>query len=147
MTEKTVFEPRRRARRRALQALYQWGMTGQQPTAIVRQFFEMQDMKNVDRDYFESLVLGVTSAADTLDSRLEPFLDRPIAQLERMELAALRIGAYELLHRPEVPWRVVVDESVDLAHRFGSVQGHNYVNAVLDKAARKWRAGELAQSD
>jgi N utilization substance protein B len=137
------FEPRSRARRRALQALYQWQITGQQAGEIVAQFRAAQDMKGVDDAYFEELLRGIVAGQEGLDAELEPFLDRPLGQVDLMERVVLRIGAYELLNRPELPCRVVLDECVDLAHRFGSEQGHSFVNAVLDRAARQWRSAEF----
>lgn len=142
MSRPGTWEGRRRARRRALQAIYQWQMTGQEADDILRQFRDVQDMSGVDEAYFETLLRGVSSASGELDGELAPFLDRPLGQLDVMELAVLRIGAYEMLHCPDLPFRVVVDECVDLAHRFGSGQGHAYVNAVLDRAARRWRPVE-----
>jgi N utilization substance protein B len=146
MSRKGHYEPRRRARRRALQAIYQWQMTGQDPRDILAQFLEIQDMKGVDVEHFEKLLIGVGSQCESLDQSLEPFLDRPARQLDEMERATLRIGAYELLHCPELPFRVVLDECVDLALRFGSEQGHAYVNAVLDHAVKEWRVHEAAGS-
>ncbi len=136
------WENRRRARRRALQAIYQWQMTGQEANDIVSQFLDVQDMSGVDKVYFEKLLRGVSLQATELDDELRPFLDRPLDQLDVMERAVLRIGTFEMLRCPELPFRVVVDECVDLAHRFGSGQGHAYVNAVLDRAAREWRPDE-----
>lgn len=144
MAKESQFEPRRRARRRALQAIYQWQMTGQDAAEILSQFRAAQDMSGVDEAHFEALVQGVTSGKNSLDKELQPFLDRPFEQVDFMEQVVLRIGAYELLNCHEQPFRVVVDECVDLAHRFGSEQGHAYVNAVLDKAARTWRSHETA---
>lgn len=135
--------PRSRARRRALQAVYQWQMTGQDATDILTQFRDAQDFSQVDEEFFEQLLRGVASGADELDAILQPYLDRPMAEVDVMERVVLRLGAWELLHCPEVPYRVVLDEAVDLAHRFGSEQGHSYVNAVLDKAARQLRAVEV----
>ena len=143
MHDKYRFEPRKRARRRALQAIYQWQLTGQEAGEILRQFREAQDMSRVDGEHFERLVRGVSSNRETLDEALQPHLDRPIGQLDQMERAVLRIGAFELLHCPELPFRVVLDECVDLAHRFGSEQGHAYINAVLDQAVRSWRSDEI----
>ena len=137
------FAPRSRARRRALQAVYQWQMTGQDATDILMQFHEAQDFSGVDVEFFEQLLRGVASEADLLDAALQPYLDRPMIEVDVMERVVLRLGAWELLHCPEVPYKVVLDEAVDLAHRFGSEQGHSYVNAVLDKAARKLRAVEV----
>ena len=146
MSEKSQFEPRKRARRRALQAIYQWQITHQDAGEIYRQFCEIQDLSQVDEEYFEQLLRGVTAEKERLDEALEPFLDRPMEQVDLMERVVLMIGAWELRNCPETPYRVVLDESVDLAHRFGSEQGHSYVNAVLDKAARAWRTEEAAQT-
>lgn len=143
MSRKGHYEPRRRARRRALQAIYQWQMTGQEATEILRQFLEIQDMSGVDVEHFEKILLGVAQNSASLDEELQFFLDRSVEQLDVMERVVLRIGAFELLYCPELPFRVVLDECVDLAHRFGSEQGHAYVNAVLDKAVKKWRADEV----
>lgn len=140
------FGPRKRARRRALQAIYQWQITHQDAGEIYRQFCEIQDLSQVDEEYFEQLLRGVTAEKERLDEALEPFLDRPMEQVDLMERVVLMIGAWELRNCPETPYRVVLDESVDLAHRFGSEQGHSYVNAVLDKAARAWRTEEAAQT-
>ena len=143
MKQNEQFEPRRRARRRALQAIYQWQMTGQDATTILAQFREAQDFDNVDVAYFERLLRGVSDEAEALDAILQPCLDRPVEEVDIMERVVLRIGAWELLHSPEIPYRVVLDESVDLAHRFGSEQGHSFVNAVLDKAAKSQRPIEV----
>ena len=140
------FGPRKRARRRALQAIYQWQITHQDANEILRQFREIQDLSQVDEVYFEQLLRSVIKQKERLVEALEPFLDRPMDQVDVMERVVLMIGAWELLDCPEMPYRVVLDESVDLAHRFGSEQGHSYVNAVLDRAARKWRADEVATS-
>jgi N utilization substance protein B len=142
MSKANAFEPRKRARRRALQALYQWQITGHEAGEILAQFRAAQDMGGVDEAHFERLLRGVIAGQQGLDDALEPFLDRPVAQLDLMERAILRIGAWELLNCPETPCRVVLDECIDLAHRFGATDGHSYVNAVLDKAVRQWRAGE-----
>ncbi len=144
MSKHDRFGPRKRARRRALQAIYQWQITHQDASEILRQFREMQDLSQVDEAYFERLMRCVIEQNERLNDALEPFLDRPLDQVDVMERVVLMIGAWELLDCPELPYRVVLDESVDLARRFGSEQGHAYVNAVLDQAARKWRAGEIA---
>jgi len=143
MSKTDRFGPRKRARRRALQAIYQWQITHQDASEILRQFREIQDLSQVDVVYFEQLLRCVIKEKERLDEALEPFLDRPMDQVDVMERVVLMIGAWELLDCPEMPYRVVLDESVDLARRFGSEQGHSYVNAVLDKAARKWRADEV----
>ena len=142
MNMKERFEPRKRARRRALQAIYQWQMTGQEAAEILGQFRTAQDLSMIDEEHFEKLLYGVTTDKEVLNDALQPFLDRPMEQVDVMERVVLRIGAWELLNCPELPFRVILDESVDLARRFGSEQGHSYVNAVLDKAAGVWRADE-----
>ena len=146
MSKTDRFEPRKRARRRALQAIYQWQITRQDASEILRQFREIQDLSQVDVGHFENLLRGVINENKRLIDALGPFLDRPMDQVDVMERVVLMIGAWELLECPETPYRVVLDESVDLARRFGSEQGHSYVNAVLDKAARKLRADEVATS-
>lgn len=142
MNMRERFEPRKRARRRALQAIYQWQMTGQEAAEILGQFRTAQDLSMIDEEHFEKLLYGVTTDKEVLNDALQPFLDRPMEQVDVMERVVLRIGAWELLNCPELPFRVILDESVDLARRFGSEQGHSYVNAVLDKAAGVWRADE-----
>ena len=143
MSEESQFEPRKRARRRALQGLYQWQITRPESAEIVRQFLEEQNFENVDRDWFQMLIKGVISPHTALDDQLKPFLDRPSSQLDIMELLILRMAAFELIYHPEIPFPIVLDEAVDLAHRFGAEQGHSFVNAVLDKAARQWRKDEF----
>ena len=146
MNDPGRFEPRRRARRRALQAIYQWQITGQDADEILRQFRAVQDMSSIDEEHFESLLRGISSGQERLDGELQPFLDRPFKQIDLMEQVVLRIGAWEMLNCPELPFRVVVDECVDLAHRFGSEKGHSFINAVLDRAAREWRADEMGDA-
>lgn len=133
------FENRRRARRRALQALYQWHLTGQDVGEILKQFREEQDFSNVDTELFAGLVRKVSAGQADLDEKLEPFLDRPVSQLDVIEHVILSIGAYELLNSLEIPHQVVINESINLAKQFGAEQGHSFVNGVLDKAAKQWR--------
>jgi N utilization substance protein B len=134
---------RRRARRTALQALYQWQATGQDPGEIERQFIEEQDLARVDLEYFHELLHRVPALADELDPLLAPVLDRPLAQVDPVERAVLRIGVYELRHRPEVPYRVILNEAIELARVFGGEQGHRFVNAALDRLAGQLRAPEV----
>lgn len=133
------FEARRRARRRALQALYQWHLTGQDVSDIIGQFHEVQDFSNVDDELFATLVRKVSSEQAVIDEKIAPFLDRPLDQLDVIEHVILSIAAYELLNSIEVPHQVVIDEAVNLARQFGAEQGHSFINGVLDKAAREWR--------
>ena len=136
------FEPRRRARRRALQALYQWQLNDDSATRIIEQFVEEQNFDAVDADYFQHLVRDVIARGDALDAKLAPHIERVERSLDPMERVILRIGALELLDHPEIPYRVVIDEAVDLAHRFGAEQGHSFVNGVLDRLAREARSIE-----
>jgi N utilization substance protein B len=142
MAESRGFERRRRSRRRALQAIYQWQITGQSAGEILQQFRDVQDLSQVDEEHFEALLEGVIRQTEQLDLQLAPFLDRPVSQVDLMERVVIRIGAWELLNSRDIPYRVILDESIDLARRFGSEQGHAFVNAVLDKAAKAWRPGE-----
>ena len=141
MTNKTesIFESRRRARRRALQALYQWHLTGQEVGDILTQFREEQDFSNVDTELFATLVRKVSSGQSNLDEKIAPFLDRPVDQLDVIEHVILSIGSYELLNSIDVPHQVVIDEAINLAKQFGAEQGHSFINGVLDKAAKQWR--------
>jgi N utilization substance protein B len=132
---------RRRARRAALQGLYQWQATGQPADEIIAQFDDEKATGNVDRDYFCRIVRGVIDDVDTLDAMLAPHLYRPLGQVDPVERAVLRLAAFELSHCADVPWRVVIDESVELARAFGAEQGHRFVNGVLDKLAASLRAG------
>ncbi len=137
---------RSRARRRALQALYAWQLAQAPMTKIIEQFRNEQDMEIADLAYFEDLLRGVDKHLASLDDSLQPFLDRGIGEVDPIERGVLRIATYELLHRPDVPYRVVLNEAIESTKRFGSDQGHTYVNGVLDKAAAQWRATEVAAS-
>ncbi|PRH83527.1 transcription antitermination factor NusB [Arenimonas caeni] len=133
---------RSRARRRALQALYAWQMSNTAIGKVIEQFRAEQDMEVADLEYFEDLVRGVERNLGALDEALAAFLDRTIDQVDPIERAVLRIAAYELRHRPDVPYRVVINEAIETTKRFGSEHGHTYVNGVLDHAAAAWRAAE-----
>jgi N utilization substance protein B len=117
-------------------------MSGTSVRSVIEQFRHEQDMQVADLEYFEDLVRGVDTHRAELDAALAPFLDREIEQVDPIERAALRLGAYELKCRPDVPYRVVLNEAVELAKRFGAEHGHTYVNGVLDKLAREWRGTE-----
>jgi N utilization substance protein B len=136
---------RGRARRRALQAVYAWQVAGGDAKQVIAQFAHEQAREIADLEYFEDLVRGTIGRVAQLDDALVPYLDREVAQVDPIERAALRIAAYELLHRPDVPYRVVLNEAIDSTKRFGSEHGHTYVNGVLDRAAAEWRAPEAAQ--
>jgi N utilization substance protein B len=134
---------RHQARRLALQALYQWQVTGDDIGVISSQFVAENDSDKYDIAYFRDLFQGVPTHLDQLDRELQPLIDRDIERVDLVERAALRLGVYELLHHPEVPFRVIINESVELAKVFGADKGHRYVNGVLDKVSRKVRAVEV----
>jgi len=131
------------ARHHAVQAIYQWQMTGQDIADIREQFLSEQDVKGFDVNYFDRLLTGVPTHLGELDEALGPCLDRSIESVDPVERAILRLGAFELLHLPELPYRVVINEAVERAKVFGAEQGHRYVNGVLDKLARSVRKAEL----
>lgn len=133
---------RSRARRRALQAVYAWQLSNTAIEKVIEQFRNEQDMEVADLEYFEDLVRGVASNLGALDEALAAFVDRDIALVDPIERAVLRIAAYELRHRPDVPYRVVINEAIETTKRFGSEHGHTYVNGVLDHAAADWRKVE-----
>ena len=133
---------RSRARRRALQAVYAMQLSGVDAKNAIAQFAHEQAREPADLPYFEDLVRGVGSHHRELDAALAPFLDRAVEEVDAIERAMLRIAAYELLHRIDVPYRVVIDEALNTVKRFGSEHGHTYVNGVLDRAAAEWRATE-----
>jgi N utilization substance protein B len=133
---------RTRARRRAVQALYAWELGGNPMRKVIDDFRSEQDMQIADLEYFEDLLRGVDVHRAELDAGLAPLLDRDIARVDPIERAVLRVSAYELKYRLDVPYRVVLNEAVEVAKRFGSEQGHTYVNGVLDKLAHAWRAVE-----
>jgi N utilization substance protein B len=135
-------QARSRARRRALQALYAWQLSGSHMTAVIEQFRHEQDMEVADLAYFEDLLQGVEKHVDALDASLRPHIDREVSQIDPIERAVLRLAAYELKYRPDVPYRVVINEAIEVTKRFGADHGHSYVNGVLDKLAAELRAVE-----
>lgn len=134
---------RSRARRRALQALYAWSMSGASAPDVIAQFAHEQAKEQADLAYFEDLVQGVDRHHEALDEALSPYLDRHIDEVDPIERAALRIATYELRMRPDVPYRVVINEAIEGAKKFGAEHGHTYVNGVLDRAAADWRSVEV----
>ncbi len=135
--------PRRRAREFALQGLYQRQLSGNAPAAIRTQLAEASGFALADRAYFETLWAGVVDEYDALLARVAPWLDRPAAELSPVERSILVIGAWELAHQPDIPYRVVINEAVELAKSYGGTDGHKFVNGVLDKLAGALRADEI----
>jgi N utilization substance protein B len=136
---------RSQARHHAVQAVYQWQMTGQNVGDIEAQFLMEQDQKGFEVPYFKELLHGVPAHLTELDEQLKPCLDRAIESVDPVERAILRLGTFEFVHHPEVPYRVVINEAVELAKVFGAEQGHKYVNGVLDKLAKKVRPVETGK--
>lgn len=134
---------KRRARKSAMQALYQWQMSGQSLSDIEQQFRLEQDMSKVDLDYFHELLHQVPAVLDEVDEVLSKHVDRTIMEVDPVERAILRIGAYELKYRPDIPYRVVLNEAIQLAKQFGATDGHKYVNGILDKLAQDLRSIEV----
>lgn len=137
---------RRKARRFAVQALYQWHMADDALSNIEAQFRVDNDMKKVDGDYFHELLHEIPSHLTELDELVAPFLDREMNQLDPVELAIFRIAAYELKYRIDVPYKVVINESIELAKIFGATESHKYINGVLDKLAARVRLAEIKGS-
>ena len=121
-------------------------MSGADVRNVIAQFAHEQAHEVADLEYFEDLVRGVDKHRADLDVALAPFLDRGVEEVDPIERAMLRISAYELRHRLDVPYRVVINEAMETVKRFGSEHGHTYVNGVLDKAAAEWRAVEIQGS-
>jgi len=136
-------QARTNARKAAVQALYQWQMTGQNLGQIELQFLEEERLKDVQKSYFNELFHGVPLNLASIDQTLADFIDRPIDLIDPVERAILRIGVYELVHRLDMPYRVVLNESINLAKCFGADGSHKYVNGILDKIAQQKRAVEI----
>jgi N utilization substance protein B len=135
------------SRRLTVQAIYQWLVNETPPELLIRQFREQPEgFGRADVDYFVELLKGAIAEAPQLTLSFAPHLDRPLAQLDPVEHAILLLGAYELLYRPEVPWKVVVNEAVNLAKTFGAEDGFKFVNGVLDKLARVARGEEIERA-
>lgn len=140
----TLAAERRKARHYGMQALYQWHMAGASLAAIEAEFRADYDFSHVDLEYFQDLLHGVPACVDELEATLEPLLDRKLSDLDPIERTLLRMGTYELARRPDVPYKVVINEAVALARKFGATDGHKYINGVLDKVARQLRKVEIA---
>lgn len=150
MTEKSTHAnpsknrtPRHRAREFALQGLYQWLLNNEDAGAIEAHIREAHGFEKADVDHFDTLLHGAIRNAAALRSNLTPLIDRPIEQLSPVEHAALLIGAFELQNHIEIPYKVVINEAVELTKSFGGIDGHKYVNGVLDKFAAQVRQTEI----
>ena len=135
-------DTRSNARRSAMQALYQWQMTGHSTASIETQFLAEINARHVKIDDFKELLHGIPSDITIIDAALSEFVDRSINSIDAVERAILRLGVYELLKRPQVPVSIIINEAINLAKTYGAEQSHKYVNSVLDKVARKHRSLE-----
>lgn len=142
----SLAKARGKARRLAMQALYQWQMTADDIDGIEQQFIEENDMKSVDQAYFSELLLGVLTELTAIDAALEKHMQRKINDVDPVERAILRIGTYEFIKRLDVPYRVVLNEAVILSKKFCAEKSHTFVNAVLDRVARDTRIHETASA-
>lgn len=132
------------ARRMTVQAVYHWLVNETTPEKLLKQFRDDPGLGRADGEYFNELLNGTVREMGALDVHITPLLDRPLDQLDPVEHAVLLVAAYELAHKPDVPWRVVVNEAVNLAKMFGAEEGYKFVNGVLDKLARTLRNAEIA---
>jgi N utilization substance protein B len=134
---------RTRARELMVQALYQKQLAGHSTAELVSQFHDQVAYERVDQAYFDEQFPAISDAQATLEQQISELIDRPLQQLDPVELAILLIGVYELTERIDIPYRVVINEGVNLAKRFGSIEGHKYINACLDAAAKTLRQVEI----
>lgn len=134
---------RRQARSLAVQGLYSWHMAGQPLNDIEALLRSENDFSTVDAAYFQEILHGVPRIKDELDDAFKPYLDRSLEEVDPVELAILRLSAYELRNRADVPYRVVINEGIELAKVFGATDGHKFVNGVLDKLAPRLRSAEV----
>ncbi|HEX2830751.1 MAG TPA: transcription antitermination factor NusB [Burkholderiales bacterium] len=135
--------PRRRSRELALQGLYQWQLTGKDTVLIATELAETEEFGKADVPYFRTLLNGAIERAGELDAAMTPFLDRATSELSPIERGVLLISGYELMNELEVPYRVVINEGIELAKAYGGTDGHKYVNGVLDKLAARFREIEV----
>lgn len=137
---------RTRARRLALQGLYEWQVSNNKPAEIETQYLIEKQTGNLDVGYFRELICKVPQHCEELDSHIAPLISRPLNEVDLVELAVLRLGTYELLFHPEIPYRVVINEAVELAKMFGADQGHRFVNGIMDRLAASLRSLEVKAS-
>lgn len=143
MSKKPSFSGRRKARRYALQALYGWALSGNALSDIEQHVLMEHPTEEFDREYFQMLLHQIPAEIAALETIMSPYLSRPFSDLDTIELTILRIGVYELKERLDIPYKVVINEGLELAKKFGSADSHKFVNGVLDKVARVLRKTEF----
>ena len=136
---------RKRARKLVLQALYQWQLSGSSLSQIEAEFRTDNDFAKVDTEYFSEVFYTIPKVVDELDKQFDVFLDRAITDVDPIEVSLLRMGTYELMHRVDIPYRVVLNEAVELAKQFGGTDGHKYINSILDKLSLRLRSAETSR--
>ncbi len=134
---------RKKARRYAVQGIYQWHLSGNAIEEIEMQFLETINQAKVDIAYFREILVNTLSSITQLDDLLKPFMDRDFSEINPVELAVLRLATYELNNRPDIPYKVVINEALELTKTFGATDGHKFVNGVLDKLAKQLRPLEI----
>ena len=144
MASPSFVKQRSLARRRAMQAIYQWQMTGNNLQEIENQFMTEQDMSKVDKEYFQELIHKVPQSIDELDAIAEQHMENTVEQTDPIERAIIRLSLYELKVRIDVPYKVVINEAIVLAKAFGGDNSHTFVNGIVDKAAHQLRKAEIS---
>jgi N utilization substance protein B len=134
---------RHNARRYALQAMYQWQLANTPIQEIEAEFLNYHIEKKLDLEYFKELIHGVPKHQHEIDNEMQPFIDRSLHEIDPIELAVLRLAIYELIKRPDVPYRVIINEALELTKKFGSIEGYKFVNGILDRIAKKNRVAEI----
>ena len=137
--------PRRRSRELAMQGIYQWIYTGASAGTVLKNLAELEHYDTADAEFLKSELKGTIGEAEGLRAKLEPLADRKWDEVSPVERAILLIGAWELVHNPEIPYKVTINEAIELGKRFGGTDGHKYVNGVLDKLAEAVRPEEVAE--
>jgi N utilization substance protein B len=135
---------RRRSREFALQGLYQWQFTGDTAAQVLKNLSEMEEFASADHAFLEAQLRGTIAEAAELARQLEPLADRKWVEVSPIERSILLMGAWELIHKQEIPYRVTINEAIELGKRFGATDGHKWVNGVLDRLAATVRASEIA---
>ena len=143
----TLAAQRRKARHFGLQALYQWTLSDASLVDIDAEFRVDNDFRHTDGEYFQALLRGVMEDVESLEALFSPLLDRALDDLDPIERNLLRMGTFELKERIDVPYKVVINEAVSLAKKFGATESHRYINGILDKVASELRAVERAKEN
>jgi transcription antitermination protein NusB len=136
--------PRRRAREFALQGIYQWQYTGEGAAQVLKNLSELDEFDEADREFLTAQLSGTVAESADLRARIEPLADRRWEDLSPIERGILLLAAWELVHKQDIPYRVTINEAIELGKKFGGTDGHKYVNGVLDRLAATVRAEEVA---